>query len=354
MKTNNNTYDLLLLFDDFIRYNRLNKRTLSGGRNLTAASKNNYIYVRNLLADFSKSTGFELRIKDLSRNKRTFNQEKRYYERFYLKFTDYLFNECNHYDNYVGNTIKLLKSFFNWVVNKKGINAGGFYKDFYRWKEDIQIVALSPEQLNFLIFNENFEEQLNPKMKFVKDFFVFGCTTGLRISDLRSISENDIEYIGRKCYLRKVSKKTQTFTRIKLPEYAVNIVERSEFKKGRLFNELSLHNFNKHLKNLIELAGWDYAHPKIRHKRGKAVEVFKDDKQTSYRFCDLISSHTMRRTAITTMLNLGMSHIDVRRISGHAPNSAEFFRYVKFSQETLDLESDKVFQKLSKKRMKRR
>jgi integrase len=46
------------------------------------------------------------------------------------------------------------------------------------------------------------------------------------------------------------------------------------------------------------------------------------------RFCDLMSSHMMRRTAITTMLILGMPEHMVRNVSGHTDNSGSFYRYV--------------------------
>ena len=54
----------------------------------------------------------------------------------------------------------------------------------------------------------------------------------------------------------------------------------------------------------------------------------------------------MRRSAITTMLRLQMPEHLVRKISGHAPNSKEFHKYVAISQDYLDVESDKVFEKL--------
>jgi hypothetical protein len=47
------------------------------------------------------------------------------------------------------------------------------------------------------------------------------------------------------------------------------------------------------------------------------------------------------------MLNLGMPEHIVRKISGHAPNSREFYRYVQMSQSLIDQESDKVFKKIS-------
>jgi intergrase/recombinase len=54
----------------------------------------------------------------------------------------------------------------------------------------------------------------------------------------------------------------------------------------------------------------------------------------------------MRKTAISTMLTLGMPEHIVRKISGHAANSKEFFRYVKMAQNVIDKEADKVFDQI--------
>jgi len=54
----------------------------------------------------------------------------------------------------------------------------------------------------------------------------------------------------------------------------------------------------------------------------------------------------MRRTAITTLLILGMPEPLVRKISGHAANRKEFYKYVKYSESFLDGETDRVFSKL--------
>jgi len=40
----------------------------------------------------------------------------------------------------------------------------------------------------------------------------------------------------------------------------------------------------------------------------------------------------------------------VRRISGHASNSKEFYRYVQLSQTFIDQESDRIFEKLRERK----
>ena len=90
-----------------------------------------------------------------------------------------------------------------------------------------------------------------------------------------------------------------------------------------------------------------------RDRQGRKVKLKKEGaKGGGFRFCDVASTHTMRRTAISTMLCLGMSEAVVRRISGHAPGSKEFYRYVLLAQTYLDSESDKVFARLQEKALK--
>ena len=49
------------------------------------------------------------------------------------------------------------------------------------------------------------------------------------------------------------------------------------------------------------------------------------------------------------MLCLEMPETIVRKISGHAPHSKEFFRYLEISQRYLDTETEKMHSKLEQK-----
>ena len=108
---------------------------------------------------------------------------------------------------------------------------------------------------------------------------------------------------------------------------------------------LSLTNFNKNLQQISEKAGWTERIGKYRSKNSRSLEI-KTHTRNIYRFCDLVSSHTMRRTGITMLLMLGMPEFPVRKISGHSAHSKEFFRYVHVAQSYITDEIDKVRQKL--------
>jgi len=106
-------------------------------------------------------------------------------------------------------------------------------------------------------------------------------------------------------------------------------------------------NINKQLKLLIEKAGWDYNLPKIRNRMGNPVEI-KNKKGNTYRFCDHITAHTMRRTAITTLLLMGVEENIVRSISGHTAGSKEFYKYVAVVQNFVTSQVMNAFDKLMK------
>ncbi|GGD07497.1 tyrosine-type recombinase/integrase [Hyunsoonleella pacifica] len=337
---------LLPLFKQFIRDSETGKRLKKNGERITKGSINNYKYTFNNLQKFSIDTGFELRICDASKlNKRELRSEKNYWKKFYKNFTDYMYkNGC--FDNYVGANIKLIRTFFNYLKYDRDFPTGDFQHLFYVRKEDIDILVLSPEQLKFLIHDTEFENSLTPAIKRTKSIFVFGCTTGLRFSDIFNLTNKNFEQQNNDWYLKIKSQKTKTYSFIKLPEYAIDIYKTYKSKSSKIpvFKPISLFIFNRNLKLIGEKAGFTNPIAMTRERQGKTKMLHKNVKQI--RFCDKMSSHMMRRTAITTLLILGMPEHLVRKISGHSYASNSFNRYVHYAQAYIDKEIDKVHSKL--------
>ena len=339
---------LIPAFEEFVHDTIAGKRLKPNGERIKSQSMRNYWCVLSHLKRFESETNRPIRIRPVQKlNKRLVNVERNYWKKFYRQFGDYLYrNDC--FDNYVGNVFKILRTFFIYLNKEKLVITGDFFKSFYVRKENIQILTLEPAQLSFLISNKEFEEKLEHHLKRIKDVFVFGCTVGVRFSDLFNISVRDIEEVNQAHYLSIKTIKTGTPIKVKLPEYAMEIVGKYSKRKkpsAKIFNPISLNQFNMNLKRIMELAGWTNSIGKTRNKNGKIKEMKKDNKE-EYRFCDLASSHLMRRTAVTTMLILGMPEAAVKKISGHSPNSSAFHRYVNYVQAYLDQEIDKVHEKL--------
>ena len=112
--------------------------------------------------------------------------------------------------------------------------------------------------------------------------------------------------------------------------------------QSRIFSIVCLRQFNKNLQAIAERANWVESIGKQRLRNGKRVELYRNLQKEPYRFCDLLTSHVMRRTAITTMLMSGVQEHVVRKISGHSANSLAFYRYVNYTQTYLDIQIDKM------------
>jgi integrase len=381
-------YLLLPLFEKFIADNKNGKRLQSNGKRVSEGTIENYVCVYKLLVKYSTTQKNALRF--LPVNKLTHRQlitEKNYWAKFYKNFTGYLYNNCKHYDNYVGFVVKIIKVLFNYISKKLLLPIGNFHEQFYVRKEQVPIITLLPEQLNFLIYDTGFEQQLNKRMQQVKDTFVFGCTVALRFSDLMLLKQSNLRIVNDVWYLLARSKKTSAESQIQLPDYAIAIIKKYKKQKGGFllprFNNV---NLNKFVKRLTEQAGFTQPMSKKRERQGvvkdiglqseamllkqqqlraeaiatqtdvapventtTAATTKKTTAKKQIRFCDLVTTHTMRRTAITTMLCLGMPEHLVRKISGHSPMSKEFFRYVALAQVYQDKETTVMFDKLKEK-----
>ncbi len=277
---------------------------------------------------------------------RTLQKEKNYWARFYLQFTSFLYKEKGYSDNYVASNLKIIKSFFNYLETEKGFNVGNFHKSFRVSLQKAMPVVLQPNQLQYLISDKEFEEGLNPYLKRAKDIFVFGCTVALRVNDLMQLQKKNILFSGEETYLKLFTQKTGTEVKIPLPDYALEIVKRYKIKAGKyILPRLSVTNLNIQIKKLIKEAGWDYTLPKVMSKQGKLTELKKQNGK-SWCFHQHITAHTMRRTAITTLLIMGVPEFVVRKISGHAPGSNEFYRYVSVAQDYMNQEVKIAYKKL--------
>jgi integrase len=337
------------LLDVFINEGFSGKRTRKDGKRISTGSVVNYVYIRKHLLEFEQKKSFELKI--YIESNLTYKEKinaSLYYKKFYLSFTKYLYDENNYFDNYVGNIIKGIRCFFNYLEVEKKISIGMYHKSFYIPREEIPIISLSIDQLNYIIYNKAFNSIIEAQnLEAIRDTFVFGCTVALRVSDLLQLTIKNLAIINEKYYIRVKSQKTSSYTSIKLPDYAVDIIKKYDLKDETLLPKISPQGFNQKLKYFAKFIPDDFQMIKLRERRGKQIVVYKDPKKkVHYNLSDHVTSHTMRRTAITTMLNLGMPEHVVRKISGHAANSREFFRYVQLSQNIIDQESDKVFEQI--------
>lgn len=340
---------LVPLVKKFIRDSLNGKRRMLNGQMIKPLTIAIYVNLFKLLMAFEKFKGCPLYLTiNIRTNRRQIIQEGNYFKKFFNEFSDYLFQQRNCYDAFVGCMFKVLKACIRYHKYERYMRVLDCWEHFYIRKEDIRIIALLPEQFCFLILDEAFTERLTYPQRRVKEMFVFGCTAAIRYSDLLNLKVKDVEYRCGNYFLVFRSLKTDTPVCVKLPQFAVDIFKKHSKRKKphqTLFRYLSLCNFNKNLQRIAAKAGWTEMIGKYRSRNGEAIEIKTPSKKT-YRFCDMLTSHTMRRTGITILLMLGMPEYLVRKISGHSAHSKEFFRYVHVAESYITDEIDKVHQKL--------
>lgn len=331
--TKENHLLLLPRFQKFINASRSGRRLTAGKKKISMGTIVQYRCISKLIKEFEEESGTTIRILLLKKQSVfLLNRERKYWSSFFKKFCDFLYKQKLFYDQYVASVLKVLRTFFNYLQKEKHLPLGNFHHQFRIPLSSYAPVVLEPHQLKYLMQNHHFEQSLPKHLKRTKDIFIFGCTVGLRFSDLMKLKKNNIITSMKGMVLQVIMQKTGAIVHLPVPPYLHPIIEKYQRKAGTfILPRLSNVNFNLQVKELICKAGWTFILPKFRHRQGKAIEI--KSKNTSLRFCDQISSHTMRRTAITTLLILGVPEQAVRKISGHAPGSREFYKYISLAED---------------------
>lgn len=253
------------------------------------------------------------------------------------QFNRFLYVEKKYFDQYASSVYRIIRTFFRYLFINRALPVYPFYRSLKAPAEQFIPVVLTPDRLKRLVHDHEFVDSLRPSLRKVRDLFVIGSLAGLRYSDLMNLKRYHLKRLDNRTSLVLHTQKTGQEVSIPLPKPLLDILYSYKVKSGFLLPRISNTNFNVQVKKLIETAGWIEPIPKFGHRQGKVIEIKKNGE--SFRFCDHVTAHTMRRTAITCLLMMGLEESLVRKISGHAPASKEFYKYVVLSQSYLD---DKV------------
>ncbi|MEI5985915.1 MULTISPECIES: site-specific integrase [Sphingobacterium] len=231
----------------------------------------------------------------------------------------------------IAKQLSTLKTFLGYA-QKFDIPVSDSFRKFSIEREELPVISLTENEF-LTLFNIDFsnlpnkiasyqnpeEFILSATLNKVRDIFCFGCSTGLRYSDLSALKWTNVK--GNE--LRLTVTKTKRPLRIPLNGYSSEILKRYEDKLYPL-PKLSSQKFNKYIKELCLFAEINEEVEIIRYKGAKKVEkIFPKYK--------LISAHTARKTFCTLSLERGMSAEQVMKISGHK-DYRSFQRYVNISE----------------------
>lgn len=240
--------------------------------------------------------------------------------KFYNEFIHYLTNEKKYTINYIGTVIQKLKTVMGYAYDEDKHTNLEFKKNYFsKVTEVINHPYLSQEELlkieNLVIE----DEELNT----VRDIFLIGCNTGLRIGDLLSFIKKPkfILQDGAK-FIQISQKKTSNIVVIPINSVIKRILDK---RGGDLPNYLHQNIINEHIKSICKRAKILDNYSYIRTEGGIEVE----HSEPKYKF---ICTHTARRSFCTNAYYSGMPPHDIMAISGHKTEKI-FFNYIKVEKQ---------------------
>lgn len=256
--------------------------------------------------------------------------------RFYERFKAYIIG-MRFTENYFGSLVKCMKVAYrdardvDHLHNLHETELRGFSAPFTTSKS----IYLSTDELQAMADVEITSEALvamdpelaklsAPKMrlkvealKVVRNKFLLGAYTALRVSDFNRLSKINID--GG--FFRITTRKTGTA--VVIPIHPV--IRRMIDEGFDIATPITDQKINRHIKEVARLAGITALVEGTKLIDHRAVVGW-------WPKCDIITTHTARRSAATNMYKAGIPSISIMRITGHTTEKS-FMRYIKITQE---------------------
>lgn len=279
-------------------------------RSLTDDTIARYKNIGKILKEFEKSTKYKITFESLN-------------DIFYSKFVAFSREIKRHQNNTLGRNIGFLKTILNWAT-RRGFNHYSAYNDFKKTKAPTDAIALTDEEV-MLLYNYDFGKR--KALSKARDLFVFGCFTGMRYSDYSRINKKTI----RDNHIRTTQIKGKSLLNIPLNKYSSQILLKWNYSIPTISNQ----KLNDYIKEACFIVG-------IKDEIEKVSFIGKERIEETFKKCDLVGTHTARRTFITTALNRGMQVEVVMKITGHTDYKS-FVRYYKIGKIHVQNQMENLF-----------
>lgn len=223
---------------------------------------------------------------------------------FYNDFRLFL-TDKEYSPNTIARMVKICKTICYAAEQLKLMDAGNVRTGFDVIYKDVDNVYLTEERIQELY---EYDLSNRPAWEKVKDVFVVGCLTGQRVSDYKRINSKMIVTLtdGNR-YIKIKQEKTGNIVYIPL-DYRVEAILN---KYGGTLPKVYDQKINDHNKEIGEALGWTEI-VELDEQRGAMEYTAKK------RFCDLLKTHTCRRSLATNMQKAGASLSSIMAITGHS------------------------------------
>lgn len=166
--------------------------------------------------------------------------------------------------------------------------------------DDTKKVYLTNEEIKKII---GLDLSKHAALDKIRNYFVVGCKTGLRFSDWHKVMTTDST---EKVIIVRTTK-TNTDCVIPLSTALKSILNKYN---GKMPNKPSLTSFDEKIKEICKLAGID-DDVRFENSKGGNKETLTKKK------CELVSSHTARRSFATNQYKCGTEASIIMHMTGH-------------------------------------
>ena len=218
--------------------------------------------------------------------------------------------------NTEGKHIKNVKLFMN-EATERGLNTNMSFrsKSFNKPSEDVNKIFLTKDEILLLT---KLDLKADKQKEIVRDYFVIGCSTSLRYSDLIRIRKENIK--GE--YLQMITAKTNQEVVIPISSMVRLILEKYNYDLPKApCNQV----FNRYLKDIGKMA-------ELTEKISITKTVAGIRKTEIKEKWELLSSHVGRRSLVSNCIMEGINTSSIMLISGHK-SLRVFQSYVRVNQQ---------------------
>jgi site-specific recombinase XerD len=249
-------------------------------------------------------------------------------EHFINKYREYMLEQLHNCENTVGKSLRTLRTFIN-IAERRGVIKQNPFKYISIKRVEGQRDCLTREELSQLDTLYHSDAISNRHERHVLQYFLFACYTGLRYSDLKTLTKNDI----KENTLVVKMHKTGLTVGVPLSERAKKVLESDSHSLRTVQGEEGIKDKKIKDKKIEDKRIKD---KKIKDKRGKGKAIRDIENLRLFRvYCNKttnktlqaigkrydigrhLTCHVARHTFATVSLQLGIPIEVVSKLLGH-------------------------------------
>jgi integrase len=243
---------------------------------------------------------------------------------FYNDFVAY-FNSKNYSVNTIGRHIKELKIIMR-AAREEGLHSNDVFENrkFRVLTAEAESIYLTESEIR-AIARVDLSDSRNCDV--ARDIFLVGCYTAQRFSDYSTIGEGNVRELDNGQRVIDL-KQRKTGNHVVIPVRAE--LQRILDKYGNRLPLSYEQKVNKYIKEVARRAG-------ITSKVKMSYVQKGERRQRLVEKCDLVKTHTARRSGATNMYLAGVPTIAIMKITGHK-TEREFMKYIRITEEQTAIE----------------